>query len=162
MAVSASHAGRDGREPDRSADPAELAGRLRLAVARLARLLRQQDPSDLGTGLASALATIDRRGPLTFGELACVERIAPPSVTAIVRKLEERGLIERSPDDRDRRVCRLSATPAGRRHLTAARARRTAWLTVRLADLDPRGLERLTGAIEALEELLGTEAETGP
>jgi DNA-binding MarR family transcriptional regulator len=144
-------------DTDLSADPAELAGRLRLAVARLARILRQQAPSDLGPGLTSALATIDRRGPLTFGELANAERISPPSVTTIVRKLEERGLVERSPDDRDRRVCRLRATPAGHRHLTAARARRTAWLTVRLGDLDPQGLARLAGAVEALEELLQTE-----
>jgi DNA-binding MarR family transcriptional regulator len=147
----------DASEANLSADPAELAGRLRLAVARLARILRQQDPSDLGTGPSSALATINRHGPLTFGELAAAERISPPSVTAIVRKLEDRGLVERSPDDRDRRVCRLRATAAGRRHLTAARARRTAWLTARVGDLDEQGLGRLAGAVEALEDLIHAE-----
>lgn len=144
-----------------TAPPAELAGRLRLAVGRLERILRQQDPHDLGTGLTSALATIDRHGPLTFGELAAAERISPPSVTTIVRKLEDRGLVERSPDDRDRRIGRLRATAAGRRHLTAARARRTAWLTVQLAAVDGAQLARLAGAVEALEELLQTEAASG-
>src|SRR5258708_38882885 len=132
MKLQGSAAADDASEPD----PADLAGRLRLAVARLTRILRQQDPGDLGSGLTSALATVNRAGPLTFGALASAERISPPSVTVIVPKLDERGLVERSPDDRDRRVYRLRVTPAGRRHLTAARARRTAWLTARVGELD--------------------------
>jgi DNA-binding MarR family transcriptional regulator len=147
----------DDRTPNLAADPAELSGRLRFAVASLVRVLRQQDPGDLGLGLTSALATVNRHGPLTLGELATAERISPPSVTAIVRKLEERGLVERRPDDRDRRVCRLQTSAAGRRHLTATRARRTAWLTARVAELDEQGVCRLAAAVEALEELVGAE-----
>ena len=51
-------------------DASDTASRLRIAVARLARLLRQQNVGSLGPTLDAALATIEREGPLTLGELA--------------------------------------------------------------------------------------------
>src|SRR5690349_18799609 len=83
---------------------AEVAGRLRLAVARLHRILRQQ--ADLGitpTKLAH-LATINREGPLTLGDLATLERVAPPTVTKVVKGLEAQGLVRREADPDDKRV----------------------------------------------------------
>src|SRR3954466_10589348 len=108
--------------------PAEVAGSLRFSVIRLARLLRQQDRSGLSPTLTAALATISREGPLTLGELAGREQVAPPSITKVVAKLEDRGLVERRLDERDRRVTRVEVSAAGRAQLEAARTRRTAWL----------------------------------
>src|SRR5947208_1760615 len=76
-------------------DPVDVAGRLRLGVTRLARILRQQDSASLGPTLSSALATVNHEGPLTLGDLSAREHISPPSVTKVVEKLVGAGYISR-------------------------------------------------------------------
>lgn len=136
----------------------ELAGQLRVVVARLARVLRQQDQSGMSPTLLAALATIDRAGPLTFGELAAHEQVTAPTITKAVRKLEAEGLVARRPDPDDGRVWRVATPAAGRRRLDQNRRRRTAWLTTRLGELDADDLARLTAAIDVLEGLTNAEA----
>jgi len=140
--------------PARPADPVEVAGRLRLSVTRLARILRHQDAGGLVPTLSSALATIDREGPLTLGTLAVREHVAPPSITKAVVKLEAMGFVERRTDDTDRRVSRAAITPAGHRHVMQNRTRRTAWLATRLQELSADDVERLAAAAEVLERLI--------
>ncbi len=136
-------------EPDRT----ETAARLRVSIARLARGLRHQDEGDVSPTLMFSLATIDREGPLTLGELAALEQVTPPTITNVVSKLEARGWVERLPDPRDRRVCRVAATTTGRHQLDVNRGRRTAWLGERLADLDDDEMARLESALTVLERL---------
>ena len=131
----------------------ELIGRLRLSVARLARLLRQQDQSGLTPTATAMLATIARRGPLTLGELAAAEQVAPPTITKIVGRLETAGLIERLPDADDRRVCRVVISRAGASQLDANRSRRTAWLAEQFAALSVEDQDRLADAVAVLERL---------
>ena len=131
----------------------ELVGRLRYSVARLARLLRQQDGSGLTPTTTAMLASIGREGPITLGELAAHEQVAPPTITKSVDKLEAAGLVERIRDDADRRVCRVALTPAGRKQLDTNRSRRTAWLARQLRALPPEDLEKLGAAVEVLERL---------
>ena len=131
-----------------------------MSVARLARLLRQQDESGLSATLTAALATISREGPMTLGELAAREQVAPPSITKVVGKLEDRGLVERRVDDRDRRVTRVEISPAGTEQLVAARNRRTAWLATRLFDLDPVELDGLAQALTVLDALAAARPPT--
>jgi DNA-binding MarR family transcriptional regulator len=99
------------------------------------------------------LASIDRLGGVTMGELASVERVQPPSMTRIVANLEEQGLIAREADALDRRISRLRVTPAGRRLLERSRTRKTAYLASRLRELTPEEIARLEGAVELLEKL---------
>jgi DNA-binding MarR family transcriptional regulator len=141
-----------------SADVSETAGRLRISVARLARLLRRQNLDSLGATLDAALASLDREGPLTLGELAAIEQIAPPSVTRIATKLEDAGLVVRRFDGHDRRVCRLELTADGRRHVIDNRSRRHAWLAGRLEQLPADELAKLESALDVLERLSGTGA----
>jgi DNA-binding MarR family transcriptional regulator len=131
----------------------DLAGRLRYSVNRLHRLLRQQDESGLTPTSTAMLATISRDGPLTLGELAAHEQVAPPTITKLIGKLEEAGFVDRIPDPADKRVCRVSLTPAGHEQLEANRARRTAWLAERLADLPQADRDRLDDLVELLEHL---------
>ena len=105
-----------------------MADRLRLSATRLARRLRQESGTDLTPSQLSALAAIDRHGPLTLGALAEVERVAPPSVTKAVTKLEAEGLVARRTDGADRRVAWVSLTPAGATRLARIRKRRSVWL----------------------------------
>lgn len=137
------------------AQDAELAGRLRLAVTRLARRMRQEADSGLSPTLLSALASIDCAGPMTLGDLAAREQVAPPTVTKAVGILEEQGYAVRRQDPTDRRVVRVEATEAGRTLLERTRTRRNAWLARRLGELDPAGRESLAAALDALEGLAG-------
>ncbi len=132
---------------------AELADRLSMAAMRLARLLRQQDEGELTPTMRATLGTISRDGPITLGELAAIERVAPPTVTKVVGKLEDAGLVVREHDDVDRRICRVSLSDAGRGWLATDRRRRTDWLTEQLRGLDARDVQRLTEAVDVIEGL---------
>jgi DNA-binding MarR family transcriptional regulator len=131
----------------------ELVTRLRMAVVRMYRRLRQEDGPDATPSQMSALASLLRLGPLTLGELAAVERVRPPTMTRIVAALEEAGLVERQPDQHDRRVTRVRVSAAGDAFAARTRARRNAFLAARLAELDRADLDALTRAVGVLERL---------
>jgi DNA-binding MarR family transcriptional regulator len=135
----------------------ELATRLRLALARSARRLRQEAGTDLSPSLTSALATIERHGPLTPSELADVERVQRPSATRIVARLEKAGLVDRAGDPSDGRVSLVTATREGRDLLRRLRKRKNAYLARRMRDLDPDDVAALERAAEVLERLLEGE-----
>src|SRR5438309_10812399 len=130
-----------------SVSTAEIAARLRLSATRLARRLRQESGAGLSPTQQSALAVIANHGPLTLGALAEHERVAPPSITKVVSKLECDGLVTRTPDPADRRVCRVAISPAGSALLEESRRRKTAWLTARISELDPERQRRLADAL---------------
>lgn len=135
----------------------ELPARLRLAITRLARRLRQESGSGLSPSLTAALATIDRHGPLAPSELAELERVQRPTATRIVNGLDSAGLIAREPDPDDRRGVRVSVSPEGRALLRRLRKRKTAYLARRLEKLDPEELATLERAAVLLERLLEDE-----
>jgi DNA-binding MarR family transcriptional regulator len=132
---------------------ADLADRLGVAAVRLARLLRQQDESQLSPTMRATLGTISREGPLTLGELAAIEQVAPPTVTKVVGKLEDQGLVDREADADDRRICRVSLSTNGVRWMAADRKRRRDWLGEQLHRLDGDEVGRLAAAVEIIEGL---------
>lgn len=136
---------------------ADVAGHLRLVVARTARRLRQEAGADLSPSLISALATIDRHGPLTPSELAAHERVQRPTATRVLARLEEGGLIDRAPDPADRRSSLISASAAGRTLLRRQRSRKNQYLARRLATLDPDEVATLERAARILERVLDEE-----
>src|SRR4029453_12575315 len=82
----------------------ELAKTLREAIQRLSRRVRQARPvGDLTFSQLPALTSLQLAGALTPRELADVERVQPPTMTKIVSKLEDRGLVVRTPHPTDRR-----------------------------------------------------------
>src|ERR1700728_4705194 len=76
----------------------DLASRLRVAVTRLNRKLRQQALAGLSPAQASALGTVNRLANPTLGELAAAEQVQPPTVTRLVTSLEGAGLVARETD----------------------------------------------------------------
>jgi DNA-binding MarR family transcriptional regulator len=131
-----------------------LASTLRLSVMRLARRLRAERlDTSLSLSQLAALATLDRHGPLTPGELAAHERVQPPSMTRLVATLEAAGLATRDPHPTDRRQVLLRVTPEGAAILLEDRRRRDAWLARQLRDLDPADLAVLTQAAAVLDRL---------
>ena len=142
------------RSPHRRAGAtAELAQTLRTSVARLSRLFRQQDRTGHGATLTSALAAIARGDGLTLGELAAIEQVQPPSMTRIVARLEEGGLVERQVDANDRRIVRVRVTAVGKRLLTQTRTKRDEFLAQRVARLTEEERELLERVIPVLEKL---------
>jgi DNA-binding MarR family transcriptional regulator len=138
-------------------DLSGLAAQLRLVITRTARRLRQEAGTDLGPSQTSALATIDRHGPLTPSELARLERIQRPSATRIVARLEEARLVERVADPSDGRSFTVSATTEGHALMKKLRSRKNAYLARRLRGLDSDDLATLDRAAALLEDLLEGE-----
>jgi len=141
----------------RTTTQADLAVRLRLAIARTARRLRQEAGGELSPSQTAALATIDRHGPLTPSELATRERIQRPTVTRIVARLEESGLVQRTRDPQDGRSSLVALTPAGRALLARGRTRKNAYLDRRLRRLDAEERATLERAAAILGLLLEEE-----
>ena len=133
------------------------AGRLRLALMRISRRLRQEADAGITPSQLSALATLDRRGPLALRDLAAAERITSSTLTRIVAALESEGLIARITDPQDRRCNLVSVTPAGAELLTSARDKGTRLLADRLAALSAHDAELLASALPVLEALLEDE-----
>jgi len=142
------------------ADPGEteLAARLRLAVTRLHRRLREHGVGGLTQSQASALASIDLLGSPTLGKLAERESVQPPSMTKIVAGLEQLDLVERATDPNDRRVTRVRLTSGGRRTLGENRSRKNAYLAGQIHGLDAGDRAALRHLTELLERLGDAEA----
>ncbi len=132
----------------------DLAARLRLAVTRTARRLRQEAGTGLSPSLTAALATVERHGPLTPSALADLERVQRPTATRIAARLEAEGLVARAGDPADRRVSVLSATTEGVALLRKLRTRKNAYLARRLRELSEEDLAALERAADVLERLL--------
>jgi DNA-binding MarR family transcriptional regulator len=135
----------------------ESAARLRMAIVRTSRRLRQEAAGAVGEltpTSAAALATVERHGPLTPSELAGIERVKRPTATRTLSVLAEAGLVERTPDPHDGRSALLSITPAGRERLRRLRGRKNAYLARRMRDLPAADLETLDRAAAILEGIL--------
>lgn len=133
---------------------AQLAGMLRDSLTRLNRRVRQTRPvGDLTATQLSALASLKLAGAMTPRELAETERVRPPTMTKIVAKLEERGLVQRTPHPTDGRQVILAATPAGRDMLAQFERAREEWLARRLTELPAEERETLRRAAEILRRV---------
>ncbi|MEV4435778.1 MarR family transcriptional regulator [Streptomyces sp. NPDC049555] len=132
--------------------PMAVIGRLN----RCAALLQQAADAPLAReGLARAefdiLGTLRRTGgELTPGQIARETFASGAAVTKRVRVLEERGLLARRPDERDRRVAHLSLTDAGRELIDRLVPQQLAYEQDLLAGLGRERQEELAGTLARL------------
>ena len=132
----------------------ELARTLRDAITRLNRRVRQERPvGDLTFSQLSVLTSLQLAGALTPRELADVERVQPPTMTKIVGKLEDLGLVARTPHPTDRRQVILAATEEGRAVYAQFERARNEWLAQQLAQLSPDDRDVLARAAEILQRV---------
>ena len=128
--------------------------RLRIALASTARWLERQSTADeLSRTQLSVLGTVARLGPLGLGRLAEIEGVNPTMLSRIVAKLDEAGLLRRTPDPADRRAARVEVTERGHELHLRMRAERTRLLVDRMADLDADQRDHLLAALPAIEAL---------
>jgi len=145
----------------RAPDTVELAARLRLAVTRLARRLRQEAGAGITPSMLSALSSADRQGPVTMRDLCAAEQVQPPTMTRIVAALVAGGLVVREADAKDGRVAWVKVTADGRRLLERSRRRKEAFLARALRELDPRDVATLEAAADVLERFTEAPHEAG-
>jgi DNA-binding MarR family transcriptional regulator len=145
----------------RASDTAELAARLRLAVTRLARRLRQEAEAGITPSMLSALSSAERQGPVTMRDLCAVEQVQPPTMTRVVAALVAAGLVVREADAEDGRVAWVKVTPEGRRLLERSRRRKEAFLARAIRALDAGDVATLEAAADVLEGFTEAPHESG-
>jgi DNA-binding MarR family transcriptional regulator len=133
------------------------------AMASLRRAIRRtaRRPVELAglTGAQLELVRLLRRHPgLSIAEAARELRVAPNTVSTLVRQLADAGLVTREVDVVDRRVARLHLDPAMQRKFEAWRDRRVESLERALSALSPLERKRVESAIPTLLRL-GSELE---
>jgi DNA-binding MarR family transcriptional regulator len=137
-----------------TATDSALASTLRLSVMRLARRMRaERADTNFTLSQLAALATLERHGPLSPGELAAHEKVQPPSMTRLLAVLESAGLVTRAAHPSDRRQVVMTITSQGQALLREDRRRRDAWLAQRLRALDATELDVLREASAILDRL---------
>lgn len=98
----------------------------------------------------AALGSLERSGTQRITVLAAAEGVSQPSMTQLVHRLEQRGLVRRTSDPADGRVALVSLTTAGARALADRRRRNTERIARLLADLPDADASALAGALTAV------------
>ncbi|MCM2490998.1 MarR family winged helix-turn-helix transcriptional regulator [Burkholderia glumae] len=137
------------------AEPAVLAGELRIALGKLMRRLREQGRSgDFTPSQRSVLLRLERDGPATVSALARAESVRPQSMRATVAALEAQGAVLASPDPADGRQTLMALAEPFRERLRASRSAREDWLGRALdAQLSARERRELAAAVALLQRL---------
>lgn len=114
-------------------------------VARLLKTYADQRARDLGMTRAqwAVLSRIEHAQGLNQSALADTLDLQPITLTRLIDRLCDNGLIERRPDPDDRRVKRLYLTPAARPVLDALAAIGTDMMATVLAGVEPYTVEQL-------------------
>jgi DNA-binding MarR family transcriptional regulator len=119
---------------------------MRVARTQRRRFREVLEPWDLSPHQARALFVVCQGDGVRLTDLAERLHIAPRSATEVADGLQDRGLVERSPDPGDRRAVLLRPTDEGRRvhrEIGAARTADSAEFYARLPESDRATLARL-------------------
>ena len=128
-------------------------------TARLMKTLADQEVRDLGMTRAqwAVLSRIEHNEGLKQSEIAEMLEIQPITLTRLLDRLEENGLIERRPDENDRRARRLHLTPAAKPLVDQLDSLGRDMLRRVLRNLSAEKIEQLTGDIEAIRDSIRGE-----
>jgi DNA-binding MarR family transcriptional regulator len=122
-------------------------------VALLTRLLVAHLGGTWSRTEVSLLNTLSY-GPRRITELAAFERLAQPTMTQLVKRLERDGLVTRERHAGDGRVVLVDLTEAGVAAVEDFRAQASAALGRCLAELPDDQVEALADATETLSQLV--------
>src|SRR6185437_14431136 len=108
------------------------------------------DNRDLSMTAVAVLGSLDRRGPQRITTMAAAQGVSQPSMTQLVQRLEQRGLVTRTSDPSDGRVAVVRLTEEGRAALAARRQRNAMRIAELLADLPDDEVQALSDALAAV------------
>jgi DNA-binding MarR family transcriptional regulator len=128
--------------------------RLRRAIARVARQLNSSATDEgLTPTQASVLALIVGRGPIGLPELTRLEHLNPTMLSRVVGRLDEDGLISRTPDPDDLRTIKVDVTAKGRHVHERIKAQRAEAVSCAVRRLPDAERDALIAALDALDHL---------
>ena len=122
-------------------------------AALLTRLLVRQLGGELSRTEIGLLKTL-RGGSRRITELAESEGLAQPTITLLIKQLEEKGLVTRTRQSGDGRVVLVTVTESGNVALEEYRGRLRAVLGRYLAEIADDQVEALATATETLVQLV--------
>jgi MarR family transcriptional regulator for hemolysin len=133
-------------------------------VARLLKTHADQRARQYGMTRAqwAVLFRLDRSEGLKQSELAELLDLQPITLTRLLDRLADNGLIERRADPNDRRANRLFLTPAARPLLERLSALSTDMMASVLDGLDAKSLERLLRDLGLVKENLRAAIQRNP
>ena len=82
--------------------------------AQTYRIMQYMKDVDLKPGQAGCLFILSKEGKLPQKDIAKRLGVKPPSITALLKKLEARNLIVRTQDDQDQRVSWITLSEEGK------------------------------------------------
>jgi DNA-binding MarR family transcriptional regulator len=134
--------------------------RISYVVGRLDRALRREiatlvAPHGLTVPQYTALSILRDRAGLSNAQLARRTYVTPQSMNEVIAKLEQDGLVARSPAAHHGRVLEMTLTPAGRQVLQRCDLAVTEMERRMLADLDDDGRAQLLQALKDCVHRLG-------
>jgi DNA-binding MarR family transcriptional regulator len=132
--------------------PIEALVRQLYGLGMVRRDIERHALAELGTQGFTALATIQRDGPLRVSEVAQRLGVDLSVASRQIASLTVEGYVERREDDRDRRAQLVATTTAGRRVLRESHRRMVAAFTRVLEDWSDQDVEALTGGLERLRD----------
>jgi DNA-binding MarR family transcriptional regulator len=140
------------------ADLDVLAGGLASAIGRLRRALNRHvhagsDASPLPEAQLEIIRLVRRRPGLRIHDVAAALGLAPNTVSTLVHRLADAGLVERLADPGDARVTHLRLGPAAEERLQRWRDRRGEVLAARLVALGSDDRRALARALPVLERI---------
>jgi DNA-binding MarR family transcriptional regulator len=138
---------------DRSQQIDAVSRQLLPGAALLTRLIVRQLDADISRTEVGLLSTLSA-GPQRITALAELEGLAQPTMTSMVKQLEQRRLVKRERQADDGRVVLVSLTKAGNLRLEGYRSRVRAMLGIYLAEIPDEQVNALAAATEALRQLI--------
>ncbi len=132
----------------------EIAEHLHSGAIRLLRRLRKTDDEAGLTGpQASALSVLVFGGAMPLGKLAAAEQVKAPTMSRLIKEMENLQLVTRRRDSEDARSVQVDATKKGRHLLVQARDRRLGRLEAAIARSSPERQRILAEASALLLEI---------
>jgi DNA-binding MarR family transcriptional regulator len=141
------------RQSERSERIAYVSSQLLPHASLLTRLLASQLGGELSRAEVGLLITLSG-GPRRITELAERERLKQPTMTALVQRLEQQGLVSRERHTADGRVVLVNVTEAGSVALEDYRAQARAALGACLVEMPDEQVEALAAATDTLAQLI--------
>lgn len=140
-------------------EDAQISAGLALHALAAAVVRYVEHPRQMSLTSVSTLSALDRRGACRITELAALQGVAQPSMTALIGSLEQAGLVRRAPDPTDRRAVLVTLTPDGLSYLTERRRGGAERLATLIERLTPAAADALAAAVPALVRLRELQEE---
>jgi len=139
--------------PEDQRNTNQTAEQISAALFSLLLSVARSMPRDLSRTGVATLSLLQLSGPQRITRLAELEGVTQPTMTTLLDKLENIGLVERHPDDSDGRATLISLSEFGVSYLSQRQQIGTERIADLIARLPRDQAQRLADALAALVSL---------